>query len=153
MDADLRAGETPALPGCDIPTLIVPSPGLTCTFVTCAINAEQCTFLCQAMSFPNEFRKSVRYPLHLPVTVKLGTAEISARSENICRNGILLSSDFLMLKGSSVELAVHFAQSVEMGASLMGRGKVLRVEPNVSGGFVVAIGCVVPFRIANPARM
>jgi hypothetical protein len=104
------------------------------------------------MSSPNEFRKSVRYPLHLPVTVKLGTAEVSARSENICRNGILLSSNFLMLEGSSVELAVHFGQSVEMGASLMGRGKVLRVEPSLSGGFVVAIGCEVPFRIANPAR-
>lgn len=104
------------------------------------------------MSSLNEFRKSVRYPLHLPVTVKLGTAEISARSENICRNGILLSSDRLMVKGSSVELAVHFAQSVEMGGSLMGRGKVLRVEPVDTGGFMVAIGCEIPFRISNHAR-
>ena len=104
------------------------------------------------MSSPNEFRKSVRYPLHLPVTVKLGTAEISARSENICRNGILLSSDRLLLTGTSVELAVHFAQSVEMGGSLMGRGKVLRVEPGATGGFMVAIGCEIPFRIFNQAR-
>jgi len=132
--------------------LIVPSRASNCTFVTFGLNLKRCTFLCQAMSSPNELRKNVRYPLHLPVTVKLGAAEIAARSENICRNGILLSSDFLMLKGSSVELAVHFAQSVEMGGSLMGRGKVLRVEPTVSGGFVVAIGCEVPFRISNHAR-
>jgi len=106
-----------------------------------------CTAL---MPSPCESRKSVRYPLHVPVTVKLGSAQISARSENISKKGILLSSDFLILKGSSVELDVHFTRWADMGASLTGRGKVLRVQPTVSGGFTVAIGCDVPFRIASP---
>src|SRR5215469_15086754 len=48
------------------------------------------------MSSPSELRKSVRYPLHLPVTIKAGDTEISARSQNISKGGILLSSDLLI---------------------------------------------------------
>jgi len=93
----------------------------------------------------------MRYSLHLPVAVKLGNAQMSARSENISENGILLSSDFLILEGSSVELTVDFPRSLEMGVSLTARGKVLRVHPKASGGFAMAIGCDVPFRI-TPAH-
>ncbi len=99
------------------------------------------------MSSPSESRKSVRYPLHLPVTIKAGDTQITAQSENISKGGILLSSESLLSKGSPVELTVHFTRSIAMGAGLQARGKVLRVEPTVSGGFAVAIGCVVPFRI------
>ena len=100
------------------------------------------------MLSPPESRKSVRYPLHVPVTLKLGTAEIAAQSENISKTGILLSSNFLILKGSFVELTVHFTQSLETGSFLTARGKVLRVHPTLSGGFKMAINCEVPFRIA-----
>lgn len=102
------------------------------------------------MLSPSESRNSVRYPLHVPVTLKLGNARVSARSENISKTGILLSSDFLILKGSSVELTVHFTRSLETGPSLTARGKVLRVQPTLSGGFAMAIGCDVPFRITAP---
>ena len=95
----------------------------------------------------------MRYPVHLPVTVKLGKAQISAWSENISKMGILLTSDSLILKGSSVELDVHFTPWLEMGASLRARGKVLRVEPTVSGGSTVAIVCDVPFRITPSAKV
>jgi hypothetical protein len=101
------------------------------------------------MLSPSESRKSVRYPLQVPVTLKLGNARIRARSQNISRAGILLSSDCLILKGSSVELTVHFTHSPATGASLTARGKVLRVQPNSSGGFAMAIGCDVPFRITS----
>jgi PilZ domain-containing protein len=102
------------------------------------------------MLSPSESRRSVRYPLHLPVTIKSGDTEISALSENISKGGILLSSDLLIGKGSPVELTVHFAPSIAMGSALKARGKILRVEPTVSGGFAMAIGCIVPFRITTP---
>jgi hypothetical protein len=102
------------------------------------------------MFSPSESRKSVRYPLHVPVTLKVGNARISARSENISKTGILLSSDFLILKGSAVNLIVHFTRSLETGASLTARGKVLRVQPTLAGGFTMAVGCDVPFRITPP---
>jgi hypothetical protein len=101
----------------------------------------------------SELRRSVRYRVHLPVTVKLCNAQISARSENISKMGILLTSDSLILEGAFVELDVHFTPRLEMGPSLRARGKVLRVEPTVSGGSAVAIGCDVPFRIAPSATV
>jgi acyl-coenzyme A thioesterase PaaI-like protein len=94
-------------------------------------------------------RKSLRYPLNLPVAVKLGNAHMSAQSENISENSILLSSDSLIREGSSVELTVDFTRSLEVGISLTARGKVLRVHPKASGGFAMAIGCDVPFRITH----
>jgi PilZ domain-containing protein len=102
------------------------------------------------MFSPLESRKSVRYPLHLPVTIRSGDTEIAALSENISKGGILLSSDLLIGEGSPVELTVHFARSIAMGSSLKARGKILRVEPTVSGRFAIAIGCIVPFRITAP---
>lgn len=101
------------------------------------------------MPTPSEPRRSTRYRLDLPVTIKLGDTQMSARSQNISETGILLSSDFLILEGSSVELAVHFTDTLEMGASLTARGKVLRVHPKMSGGFAMAIGCEAPFRITR----
>jgi acyl-coenzyme A thioesterase PaaI-like protein len=101
------------------------------------------------MLSPLELRKSIRYSLRLPVVVKLGNAQMSARSENISENGILLSSDFLILQGSSVELTVDLTRSPEKGVSLTAHGKVLRVHPKASGGFAMAIGCDVPFRITH----
>jgi hypothetical protein len=101
------------------------------------------------MLSPSEPRRSTRYRLDLPVTVRLGDTQMSARSENISETGILLSSDFLILQGASVELAVHLTDALEMGASLTARGKVLRVNPKMSGGFAMAIGCEAPFRITR----
>lgn len=102
------------------------------------------------MVSPSDTRRSTRYPVRLPVIVKVGDEQISAQSENISQSGILLSSDSLILKDSSVELTVHFTRALEMGASLTGRGKVLRVAPATSGGFTMAIGCDVPFKITAP---
>lgn len=97
----------------------------------------------------SEPRRSTRYRLDLPVTVRLGNTQMSARSENISETGILLSSDVLILEGSAVELAVHFTEALQLGASLTARGKVLRAHPKKSGGFAMAIGCDAPFRITR----
>ncbi len=46
-------------------------------------------------------RRSIRYSLHLPVSVKLAHKEMHGRSENISLGGILLSSAFLIPVGSA----------------------------------------------------
>jgi hypothetical protein len=71
-------------------------------------------------------RRSTRYPLHLPVSLKLADDEMHARSENISLGGILLSSSFLIPEGSTVELAI-LMRVPDSGPFLRGRGKVLRV--------------------------
>ena len=59
------------------------------------------------MPFPQPpTRRNVRYPLHLPVSVRAGPQRDAHRSGGISVNGILLSSAFLIPEGSNVELAV-----------------------------------------------
>ena len=92
-------------------------------------------------------RQNIRYPLHLPVAVKLGQEEMHTQSENISLNGILLSSALLIPPGSTVELAVGVAQVPSPGILLTARGKVLRAQPKASGNFAVAIACECPFEL------
>jgi hypothetical protein len=90
-------------------------------------------------------RRDIRYPLNLPVSVKLAHKEMHARSENISLRGILLSSAFLIPEGSTVEVAVGAAHRPDPGIQLSARGKVLRVQPKASGNFAVAIAFERPF--------
>jgi hypothetical protein len=80
-------------------------------------------------------RRDVRYPLNLPVSVKLADKEMRACSENISLGGILLSSAFLIPEGSAVELAIGISHRPLLSA----RGKVVRAQPRISGNFAVAI--------------
>ena len=80
-------------------------------------------------------RRDVRYPLNLPVSVKLGDGEMRAHSENISLGGIFLSSAYLIPEGSTVELAIGVSHRPLLSA----RGKVVRVQPTISGNFAVAI--------------
>ena len=86
-------------------------------------------------------RRSVRYYLHLPVSVKLANKEMYARSENISLSGILLSSALRIPEGSTVELAVGAGPRPDPGVLLTARGKVLRVQRKASGDFAIAIEC------------
>jgi c-di-GMP-binding flagellar brake protein YcgR len=80
-------------------------------------------------------RRDLRYPLNLPVSVKLGDGELRVHSENISLGGILLSSAFLIPEGSTVELAIGASHQRLLSA----RGKVVRAQPTISGNFAVAI--------------
>jgi hypothetical protein len=84
-------------------------------------------------------RRDIRYPIHLPVSLTLAHKELRTRSENISLGGILLSSAFLIPEGSTVEVAVGLPAPARPGMLLSSRGKVLRVQPRPSGGFVVAV--------------
>ena len=92
-------------------------------------------------------RRDIRYPLHMPVSIRLATKEILTRSENISLRGILLSSGSLIPQGSTVEVAVGVANLPDHGVQLSARGKVLRVQPETSGNFAVAIGFEHPFEL------
>lgn len=100
------------------------------------------------MNSPTQFdRRTLRYPLDLPVSVKLGNKEINARSENISLKGILLSSAFVIPEGSAVELAIGVAGLPDHAMQLTAKGKVIRLRPRASGTFAVAIECERPFKL------
>ncbi len=80
-------------------------------------------------------RRDARYPLKLPVSVKLDREEMRVQSENISVGGILLSSAFPIPVGSTVDLAIGASHRTLLSA----RGKVVRVEAKIAGNFSVAI--------------
>jgi hypothetical protein len=93
-------------------------------------------------------RRSTRYPLNLPVSLMLANRQLHARSVNISLGGILLSTAFQISEGSNVEVAVGVAHLPQPGTQLGARGKVLRVQPRVTGDFAVAIAFEHPFEFS-----
>jgi hypothetical protein len=91
-------------------------------------------------------RRDTRYPLHLPVSLKVADKELHTRSENISLGGILLSSAFLIPEGSTVEMAFGVTSLLDTGTQASIPGKVLRVQPKATGDFAVAIAFEHPFR-------
>ncbi|HWX91492.1 MAG TPA: PilZ domain-containing protein [Terriglobales bacterium] len=94
-------------------------------------------------------RRYVRYPLHLPVSVRLDDQEIRTQSENISIRGILLSCASPIPEGSAVELAITVGSLPNPAVFLFARGTVLRVQRKPSGDFAVAIECDRPFGLTR----
>jgi len=93
-------------------------------------------------------RRDVRYPLHLPVLIRMAARkQLRARSENISLSGILLSSSFLIPEGSAVEISIGVEHLPDPGILLSAHGKVLRVRPRETGDFSVAIQLEGAFRL------
>ena len=85
-------------------------------------------------------RRDFRFPLHLPVLVRMPPLkEMHARSENISMGGILLSSAFPIPEGSAVEVSIGVDHTADPGILLSAQGKVLRVHPKDTGEFELAI--------------
>ena len=99
------------------------------------------------MISPQQSRRDVRFPLHMPVSLRLAHKETRAISQNISLRGILLSSDSRIPLGSTVEVAVGVANLPDHSVQLSARGKVLRVQTEASGNFVVAIAFERPFKL------
>jgi hypothetical protein len=91
-------------------------------------------------------RRDIRYPLHLPVSLKVADKELHTRSENISLGGILLSSVSMIPEGSAVEVAFGVVSLPDTGTQSSVRGKVLRVQTKATGDFAVAIAFEHPFR-------
>jgi PilZ domain-containing protein len=92
-------------------------------------------------------RRDIRYPLHLPVSLKLADKEIRTQSENVSLGGILLSSAFMIPEGSAVGVEVGVAHPSQLGALLTAKGKVVRVQTRPGGDFAVAVQLERPFEI------
>ena len=93
-------------------------------------------------------RRDVRFPLHLPVLVRMAQRkEMHARSENISLGGILLSSSFRIAEGAAVEVSIGVEHLPDPGILLSAHGKVLRVTPKDTGDFAVAIQLDGAFRL------
>lgn len=84
-------------------------------------------------------RRETRYPLHLPVLIKMARQEMRARSQNISLGGILVSSDSMIPEGAAVEVTIGVTHTPDPGILLSARGEVLRVQPNPAGDYAVAI--------------
>ena len=95
---------------------------------------------------PRPERRDIRYPLYLPVLLKIAHKELHTRSENISLGGILLSSAFLVPEGSAVEVAFGVAHRPDTTTQASTRGKVRRVQPKATGDFALAITFDYPFR-------
>jgi hypothetical protein len=97
-------------------------------------------------------RREMRYPLHLPVLIRMARQEMQARSENISLGGILLSTDCLIPEGTLVEVAVGVKHTTDPGILLSARGKVLRAQPTASGDFALAIRLERSFQLPRTGR-
>jgi PilZ domain len=96
-------------------------------------------------------RRDFRFPLHLPVLVRMPPCkEMHARSENISMGGILLSSAFLIPEGSAVEVSIGVEHMPDPGILLSAHGKVLRVHPKDTGEFELAIRLDSSFSLPRP---
>jgi hypothetical protein len=99
------------------------------------------------MDFPHrQERRDIRYPVHLPVLLRLAHQAIHTRSENISVGGIFVSSALLIHEGSTVEVEASLPSP---GVQLSARGKVLRVLPQASGNFAVAIAFERPLELGR----
>jgi len=81
----------------------------------------------------------MRFPLHLPVLIRMARKETRARSENISLGGILLASDVLIPEGTVVEVVVGVENLPDPGVLLSALGTVLRVHAKTTGDFELAI--------------
>jgi hypothetical protein len=94
-----------------------------------------------------QVRRDIRYPLNLPVRLKLANQITQARSKNISLRGILLSSALQIPEGSTVDVAVGVANLPDHSVQLSARGMVLRLQPGPAGNFIVAIEFEHPFEL------
>ena len=91
-------------------------------------------------------RRDTRYPVRLPVLLRLAHQAIHVRSDNISVGGILVSSALPIHEGSTVEVEASLPSP---GVQLSARGKVLRVLPQASGNFSVAIAFERPLELGR----
>ncbi len=103
----------------------------------------------------SESRSELRYGLHLPVRVSredTSDGEMAALSENICAHGILLRAGVSIAEGTILRMVITVkAEKASKTTRLLNAGRVLRVTPCRTSGFLIAIRCVRPFRMAHAA--
>jgi len=89
-----------------------------------------------------DLRNTVRFPLHLPVTLKTSTAEYRAQTVDISAGGILFRTESEVEVGSTVEFTVAMPGDV-LGADrdvlVKCMGRVVRCSEESSGRSVAVV--------------
>lgn len=76
-----------------------------------------------------DMQSAVRFPIHLPVSVKLQSGASAAETQNISANGVLFQVDSEMPVGSLVDFTISLPANVvgaEVDVQLDCRGRVVR---------------------------
>ena len=98
----------------------------------CVVNAK----------FQSDLRNSIRFPLHLPVTLRTPTGEYQARTRDISAGGMLFHTEPEIEVGTRVEI------TIEMPADMLGsdqrvlvkcQGRVVRCSAEGSGCSVAVV--------------
>jgi len=89
-----------------------------------------------------DFRNSIRFPLHLQVTLKTPAGEYHAETTDISAGGILFHMDSKIDVGTPVEFAIEMPMDV-MGTSqpvmVLCEGRVVRCSEEESGPSVAVV--------------
>ena len=89
-----------------------------------------------------DLRNSVRFPLHLQVTLKTASGEYTATTEDISAGGILFHMDSDVEPGSRVEFEIDMpidVSGVQRPASVICAGRVVRCTDAGSGRSVAVV--------------
>jgi len=84
----------------------------------------------------SDLRNSVRFPLHLQVTLKTPAGEFHARTTDISAGGILFHLDSAIEVGSPVEFAIQMPANMlgtAQAVQVMCAGRVVRCSQYMSG--------------------
>lgn len=100
--------------------------------------------------FPRE-RKHRRFDLSYPVELKLLSgrprSKLHTTSRNVSLGGLLLETSSVIAEYSRVSFTMMLQRTALTRPILLeGKGKVVRVEPQLGGGFAVAIECSRPLK-------
>ena len=90
----------------------------------------------------SDLRNSIRFPLHLRVTLKTATGEYRAETTDISAGGISFAIDSPIDVGSHVEFAIEMPSEVSGGrhlVSVMCVGRVVRCTEEVSGRTIAVV--------------
>ncbi len=90
----------------------------------------------------SELRNSIRFPLHLQVTLKTPTAECHAKTIDISAGGILFHTESEIMVGSEVEFTIEMPGDVlgtDHSVTVKCQGRVVRFSEETSGRSVAVV--------------
>ncbi len=90
----------------------------------------------------SELRNSIRFPLHLQVTLKTPTAEYHAKTIDISAGGILFHTESEIAVGSEVEFTIEMPGDVlgtDHAVLVKCKGRVVRFSEESSGRSVAVV--------------
>lgn len=87
----------------------------------------------------HDFRNAVRFPLHLPVTLRVSAEEYHAETRDISAGGILFYTETPIALGSAVQFTIRMpgeTLGAEKDVRVMCEGRVVRCSGENTGQIV-----------------